>query len=282
MALILSGGAALGSWQAGVIWSLAAEHGMDFHSALGTSAGSINATAYRQGDLDRLRDLWRDVPRDAFLSFSPGISPPRLLSIEPVRKVLHEVIDEERCRKSERCWLYIISADLNGSGTNQAEFSPNPDEVWDGPLIEHILGSVAVPFVFAPVRVGENGSERVLVDGHLTSFAFLEPLVRRGVRDFIVVSVVHPGEAKTRSLSPRSFISSLIENLLRAQVDNSFALLRGNSDLPEGLRAFEVNPSKPLDMSVFLFKKDECRAAFDLGVEDATEAVGSWESRRFL
>ncbi|MBI5596592.1 MAG: patatin-like phospholipase family protein [Elusimicrobia bacterium] len=273
-ALILSGGAALGAWQGGVLWAFDARHGIPFGQVLGTSAGSINGAAYLQGSTALLKELWRDVPRGDFLDLSPRLVPPSLLSLDSVAGYLSGVISEERCRASKRCWFYAVAVDIAGGGTVQAQYSPEPGGPWDGPLLEHILGSIAVPFVFPPRRLAANGGPaRVFVDGHVTSFVDLAPILDRGALDLVFVSVIGARRAGTPRFGPRGFISTLINQLMRAQVDNSLAAV-AHRVASGGVRVFEFAPLEPLDMSVFLFKKEECRRAFDQGAADAALFVG--------
>lgn len=278
-ALVLSGGAALGAWQGGVLWALDKSHGIPFQQVLGTSAGSINGAAYLQGSTEMLRELWRDVPREDFLDFSPRLSPPSLLSLDSVGRYLSGVLSEERCRASKRCWFYAVAVDVAGGGTVQAQYSPEPDGPWDGPLLEHILGSIAVPFVFPPRRLAANGGPaRVFVDGHVTSFVDLAPILDRGALDLVFVSVIGPQRLQRPRFSPRGYVSTLINQLMRAQVDNSLAAV-AHRVAGGGVRVFEFTPSKPLDISVFLFRKEECRRVFDQGVGDAAGFVadpGRW------
>lgn len=266
-ALILSGGASLGAWQGGVLWELE-RRGLSFGQVLGSSAGSINGAAYFQGTVGMLNELWRDVPRESFLDWSPGIAPPHLMDLSSVGRYLRTVISEERCRAAKRCVYYAVAVDLNGAGTVQAEYSPEPGGRWDGDLIDHILGSVAVPFVFAPWRVpARNGTpERLFVDGHTSCFVDLGPLLDRGALDLLFVNIVSPQERPR--MAPRGFISTMINTLMQAQVTNALAAVKGRL-APSGVRVFEFTPSKPLDISVFLFKKHECRRIFDQGVADA-------------
>ncbi len=268
---VLSGGAALGSWQAGVLYALSRGCGWQAHSVVGTSAGAINGAAYLQGDFDLLKELWRSIPRDRFMKWSPGISPPRLFSLESVREYLKEVISEERCRDGRRCWLYSVAADISNGETFQSEFSPGGDEVWQGPLVDTILGSMAVPFVFPPARLPHENSEkkeRVLVDGHVTSRLFLDRLANRGVQDYLFLNVISDLEMNTPAYSPRRYIGTMIHQLLNAQIDNGLEPFRqGFKEL--GIRAFLLRPSSPLRVSVFKFDKNECRAAFELGEKDA-------------
>ncbi|MBI3299681.1 MAG: patatin-like phospholipase family protein [Elusimicrobia bacterium] len=268
-ALVLSGGAALGAWQGGVLWALEKNHGLSFPQVLGTSAGSVNGAAYFQGTTDLLRELWRDVPREAFLRFEPRLSPPSLFSLDSIAGYLGSVISEERCRAAKRCWFYAVAVDMGGAGTVQAQYSPEPGGPWDGPLLEHVLGSIAVPFVFPPRRLAANGSPaRLFVDGHLSSFVDLGPLLDRGALDLLFVSVIGPGRGTKPRLSPRGYVSAIINQLMRSQVDNT--LFAASDRIRRGgVRVFEFGPSRPLDISVFGFKKDECRRVFDQGVGDA-------------
>ncbi|MFA6028919.1 MAG: patatin-like phospholipase family protein [Elusimicrobiota bacterium] len=273
-ALILSGGAALGSWQGGVLHELCARRGWSLHSVLGTSAGSVNAAAYYQDGLEALREAWRDVPRRSFLRPRPRLFPPSLFAQAPVRAFLARFIDEERARARGRCWLYVVSADIRDGGLFQASFSPAAGGGrWDGPLVDCVLGSVAVPYLFPPVELAAGAAgprARLLVDGHLLSFADLRPLASRGARDFVFVTVVGRHAPRVPRLSPRGFTSALVGELLRAQVHNALAALDGPGE-EHGLRFFELDPLEPLKMGVFAFDREECRRSFDQGTRDAQE-----------
>lgn len=283
-AFVLSGGAALGAWQGGALFALSEEAGWRAHSVVGTSAGAINGAAYLQGDLPMLRELWRSIPRERFMKWSPGLTPPRLWSLDSVGEYLAEVISEETCRRGKRCWYYPVSADLAHGETFQPEFSPDPGGPWQGPLIEKILGSMAVPFLFPPARIehetpGTRG--RVLVDGHVTSSLFLDRLARRGVLDFYFINVISDAEMGRPSYTPRGLIGTLIHQLLEAQIENGLEPFRFGFE-ESGIRAFVLRPSKPLRVSVFRFDREQCREAFDQGIEDARAWAGNPGATRIL
>ena len=115
---------------------------------------------------------------------------------------------------------------------------------------------------------GNGRPPRTLIDGHVTSFVDLGKLAAEGARDFLFVNVLDAESERRPRFSPRGFISTLVHQLLRAQVDNSLAPLRRESE-ELGLRAFELGPSKPLTLGVFRFDRKECREAFELGNRDA-------------
>ena len=104
-ALILSGGAALGSWQAGVVYAFEREHGLSFHSVAGTSAGSLNGLAYFQDTIETLRELWRDVPGGVFLKYAISLRPPSLHSTRRYREHPrgYRLRFRAPCRKTSGC-----------------------------------------------------------------------------------------------------------------------------------------------------------------------------------
>jgi predicted acylesterase/phospholipase RssA len=283
LALILSGGAALGSWQGGVLCNLEAEYGLDFHSVLGTSAGSLNGVAYFQRNSQLLREVWRDVGGAGFMRWRPRLRPPSLYSQEALRKFLTPFVDEERCRRERRCWFYAVAADIGGSGVLQAEYSPEEGGPWTGSVLDHVLGSIAVPFLFPPVEIpAQDGApQRTLVDGHLTSFIDLERLIARGVRDFLFVNVVS-SEGRSGPLGNwRGFISRLINHMLVGQVSNSLASIRGRVE-ELGIRAYEFTPRKPLKIGVFAFNAEECRKGFDQGVQESRILMDNLQDFRII
>lgn len=269
IALVLSGGAALGSWQGGVLYALEKRHGVSFHSVAGTSAGSLNGAAYFQDRTQDLRSLWRDIPNGAFMKLAPRISPPSVYSQAAVRSYLAGIIDEESARRARRCWFYVLSVDLR-KGLDQAEYSPEPGGPWTAPLLDHILGSIAVPLLFPPVEVpAVNGAPgKTLVDGHLLSYIDLGRMVQRGALDFLFVNVASKTALSAPRYGARGYISTLVDRLLQGQIDGGLAGL-GYVAAAKGLRAFELNPGKPLGISVFGFKREECRRCFDRGEDDA-------------
>lgn len=267
IAVILSGGGAYGSWQGGALYRLA--HGLKFHSVLGTSAGCLNGFAYFQNDLETLKSLWRDIARDRFLKFSPRLTPPHIFSQKTLRSFLERFVNEEKCRRERKCWFYAVSVDILNDGICQATYSPEDGGPWDSPLLDHIMGSISIPFVMAPVEIPATagGKRKILFDGHVISFTALRPLIERGARDFLFLGVAGPTRHEGTNAGIAGMIHIVIHQLLRAQVANSMeAIAQAPPEL--GLRFFEFNPPRHLSLSVLGFKNHECRQGFDWGVED--------------
>jgi predicted acylesterase/phospholipase RssA len=269
IALILSGGAALGSWQGGAVYALEKELGFSFHSVAGTSAGSLNGVAYFQNKTETLKSMWRDMPDGSFMRFSPRLRPPSLYCGQSIRDYVGAMIDEEAVRRNPRCWFYAVSVDLS-RGLTQAEYSPEPDGPWDDPLLDHVLGSAGVPFVFPPVKIPmKNGARpKVLVDGHVLSHMDLSRIIERGALDLFFVNVASKVSLGSPRHTVRGYISTLVDQLLQGQIHGGLQSI-AHIVKDQGIRAFALHPAKPLNMSVFGFKKSECREAFDRGLADA-------------
>jgi predicted acylesterase/phospholipase RssA len=71
-ALVLSGGLALGAYEAGVLRSLHAR-GMTFDVICGSSMGALNGAMFAQRDLDALEVLWRSVASKPIKKLDPHV-----------------------------------------------------------------------------------------------------------------------------------------------------------------------------------------------------------------
>lgn len=278
-ALILPGGAALGAWQGGCLYGLV-QKGLSFHSVFGTSIGALNGCGYFQDTLERMWKVWRHMDRGAFFKLRPGIAPVSLFSQSHLRRYLEHHVDEERARRLKRCWFYVISADIASGTTHQATYSPEDSGPWDRPLLDHVLGSISIPFVLPPVTIPlDDSGQRILLDGNAKSYINLFPALRRGVKDLLFLSVVHPEELKSPAYGLRSYVTTLINQLLHGQIEHSLEALRVYTT---DVRAYVFHPSEPLKMKPLAFEPKQCREAFDAGLADADRLLATPEAWRVL
>jgi predicted acylesterase/phospholipase RssA len=277
--LILPGGAALGAWQAGCLYGMV-EKGMTFHSVFGTSIGALNGCGYFQDTLERMWKVWRNIDRSEFFRFRPQLSPVSMFSQHHLKRYLSHQIDEERAKRLKRCWFYVISADIASGATHQATYSPDDGGPWEGPLLDHVLGSISIPFVLPPVKIDvDGGASRMLLDGNAKSYINLFPALRRGVKDLIFLSVVHPHEMKNPLFGFRSYITTLINQLLHGQIEHSLEALRVYT---QDVRAYVFHPSQPLLMKPLSFANGPCREAFDQGLAESANLLATPEVWRVL
>jgi predicted acylesterase/phospholipase RssA len=262
IALVLPGGAALGSWQAGCLYGLV-EKGLSFHSIFGTSIGSLNGCAYFQDTLERMWKVWHDVRSSDFFRVRPKINPVSFFSQRHLRDYLAGHIDEERARRLKRCWFYIVSTDIAHGTTHQATYSPDEGGHWEGQLLDHVMGSISIPLLLPPVPVDGNGSgPRLLLDGNAKSYVNLLPAIERGARDLVFLSVVHPAELKSPAFGLRSYIGTLLNQLLQGQIDHSLDAPRLLAK-ERALRAYVFHPKELLKLRPLSFDTGPCGEVSD-------------------
>lgn len=212
-AFVLSGGANLGSVQAGMLTGLL-ESGITPDFVVGTSIGAANA-AYLAGDpsLERARELcrvWRTVrPKDVFpirplhalRSVTRGGS---LFSPEPVWRLLGNRLGFHRVEDAA-IPLRIVAT----------RFSDGAEVVFErGSVRDAILSSTALPLIFPPHEIeGE-----LYLDGGLSDQVPLEPAVAAGADRIYVLSVGFPCPPPVNRRSPRSLLMHSIGILLSQRI----------------------------------------------------------------
>ena len=152
-ALVLAGGGSLGAVQAGMLAALcAASEPIDF--VVGASVGAINAGYFAAeptlGRARRLEAIWRAITRHDVmpLTFSNAMNVLRrrgyLFDNNALRALLERHIPY-KLLENAAIPVHIVATDvLTGE---EAVLS-------QGPVIEAILASAAIPGIFPPVRIG--------------------------------------------------------------------------------------------------------------------------------
>jgi len=162
VAFVLSGGASLGAIQVGMLHALY-ERGIVPDVIVGTSAGAMNGAfiASRPQTVETaeaLAAVWRDLRRAqvfplnpltgllGFLGASDHLVPASGLRKLIARHVQHEALDEMPIP------LHVVAVDV---------ISGEELRLSNGPVVDAVLASAAIPGVVAPVRRGD----RTLMDG---------------------------------------------------------------------------------------------------------------------
>jgi len=193
--LALSGGAAKGAYQAGVMHRLALE-GLSWDIVAGVSCGSINAAGMAMHVLGEeleatswLRDQWfslntRDVhrrwcPFGRLSWWKKGIR-----NLAPLRRHLHRCIDPFRIKNSGR--QLIIGAVARGT-REWVEWTEVDADI----IVDAVMASAAIPFAFQPQWADppeDSGVEaQHYVDGGVRSIVPVESLVRVGCDEIDVI-----------------------------------------------------------------------------------------------
>ncbi len=198
-ALVLSGGAARGAFQVGVLRYL---EQLNWRPDLlcGSSIGAIHATAVGAGlSVGRLAELWRSAFRTRAKAFEPLQMLRRLLSphkpfsfsgAESIRNILLAEIDFTRLADSETS-VAIAAVELS---TAKTVYFTNQEIT-----VDHVLASAAAP-VFFPWRAA---GERYYFDGGLMANTPILPALERDAEQIVAV-LLSPVSAAALP-PPRSF-----------------------------------------------------------------------------
>ncbi|MGD9702893.1 MAG: patatin-like phospholipase family protein [Ilumatobacteraceae bacterium] len=181
-AFVLSGGAALGAVQVGMLQALETA-GIRPDLVVGTSVGAINA-AWIAGDpsgarLDDLEALWLSLRRGQVFPSGPaglfgllgrrsGLVDQRQLRRLISRHVTYELLEDAGVP------LHVVVTDvLTGRDVRLSR----------GPVIDAILASAAIPGVFSPVMI----SGRAYMDGGVVNNAAISHAVAEGATTVYVL-----------------------------------------------------------------------------------------------
>lgn len=200
-ALILAGGGSLGAVQVGMLRALV-ETGLEPSFVIGSSVGAINA-AYFAGSPDiagveRLSEIWCNLRRSDIFPLSlaalTGVLRRANAVIDPssLRRLVGTHLSYERIEQA-RLTLHIMATDQQGVSVRLSQ----------GPVIDAIMASAAVPGLFPPVSI----DGRPLIDGAIGANTPLRVAADLGARRIIVLPT---GYACALQDAPRGVVASML------------------------------------------------------------------------
>ena len=229
--LVLDGGGARGAYQIGA-WKALKEAGVKIAAVAGTSVGALNGALICMDDLERAEKIWSEmqfsrvmsVDDDWMKQFFQGeqkladiltelrrIFRDGGVDVGPLRKLIHENVDEEKIRNSgkEFCIVTFSLTDLK-------ELELSIEEIPEGKLEDFLLASAyLLGFKNEPMEDG-----RRYIDGGVVNNVPADVLIKRGYTDLIEIRIYGPGrEPRVRMpedgelyrIGPRVKLGSIIE-----------------------------------------------------------------------
>jgi NTE family protein len=265
LGLLLSGGGALGAWQAGALEALSAA-GLQFDKVLGFSAGAMAGATCAFGMLEDLVGFYRDADHVRVLRFGPGLRPPRLFSSEVLWETMKPFYDDIAAKRSIKCCLTVMTLRLRDLATVYSRFTPGGIGGWDGPLAAKLVASCAIPGIFPAVTFQERHGPAWHLDGGVRGRELMTMQGLESCRDVLVLEMVRPEETRLRTWSPSLFFKLRGRHICRAQIDHAVSSALSGPMPP---RVFRLAPSRFLDFSMLGFSSRNCVPALDLGRSDA-------------
>ena len=229
--LVLDGGGARGAYQIGA-WKALKEAGVKICAVAGTSVGALNGALICMDDMEKAERIWSEMQfshvmsvdddwmRQLFqgeqkigdvLSELGRIFRDGGVDVAPLRKLIHETVDEEKIRKCGKEFC-IVTFSL----TDMKELELSISDIPEGRLGDFLLASAyLLGFKNEPMEDGKR-----YIDGGIFNNVPADILVDKGYADLIEIRIYGPGrEPRVRlpedgemyRIGPRVKLGSIIE-----------------------------------------------------------------------
>ena len=251
--LVLEGGGAKGSFQIGA-WRALREAGIKIKGVSGVSVGALNGALICMDDPEKAEDIWHNINYSAGMDLNMNtgsiletavelkkLIKDRGVDITPLKKLLHETVDEEKIRNSH-CELFATTFSVS----DMKLLNIDVKSASEGKMEEILLASA-----FFPVFKTEKLSGKLYTDGGGFNNVPLDVLVDRGYQDVIVVRIYGPGYDREKKVK-----------------------------IPEGTNIYHIAPREELG-GVLEFDKKRSRKNMALGYLEASRLLYGLDGRRY-
>lgn len=228
--LVFDGGGARGAYQIGA-WKALKEADIKICAVAGTSVGALNGALLCMGDLEAAEAVWKEMSYSTILDmedevmeryFNKELSLKEVISelwkvlkdggvdIAPLRKLIHERVDEEKIRNSG-----ILFCLLTFSISDLKELDLSLEDIPEGLLEDYLLAS---SYLFGFKNEKLHG--KTYIDGGVINNVPLRSLLDREIKNIIEVRIHGPGrnprvrlpkDVIKYEISPRVKLGSIME-----------------------------------------------------------------------
>lgn len=263
-ALALSGGAALGAYQAGAIHALY-EAGLKIRYVAGSSIGALNGYLAATGEIEAMLSFWQKIDQKKLITINSFTKlffsgTPSLLTDDLQRKMVEQHVSLEKLKAAGR--EYICSTiSIN---TGKLYFFNGAEARTDKELQEFILASAAVPGVFPPVRIGDE----LFMDGGLVRNTPVEALEHKKTDAILAIS-----------MEPETYPAEQIQNTAQIALRTLSIFFRSQANdavqramLSRKRRSKKVlllRPHYPLELQQYEFDQKKISAILEQGYKEA-------------
>lgn len=248
LAFVLSGGAASGASQVGMLAALR-DAGVVPDIVVGTSVGAINGVmvASMQGaGVDRLTQVWSDIDRQEILGSSSIRCLPRLFRTrrhlfppDALRSLIQRNLPVDRFDSLPIRFAAVATHVADGS----------PTVLQGGELEPALLASAAIPGVFPRVEIDGQW----YFDGGVTANVPVRQAVELGARSVVVLDAAPPPSEREQPTNIAETLQYVASLLMRSQISADVTHMRGLCDLiqlprstPAGIGPFDFSRSAEL------------------------------------
>lgn len=264
--LFLSGGGALGSWQAGFIAAVYERYRPDFSLVAGFSVGSLNGISCALGRAGELEKMWTSVTAPGVMTVRPSLFPFSLYSIAPLRGLLTSFLGSSLTGYDGTCPFVSVAFATETARPHYTRYEKGLSP--ELPLMDALLASCAIPYVFPPVRTQDNGRRLTLVDGGVRGPVPIDFSLFEGMDAVLCVDLSLPPFRDGAAYSLRDEFERRARASMGMVMEEGLATLRKLQSPP---RLIRVTPRKPLPLRILEFNTEKCSRAFREGREQGFE-----------
>jgi NTE family protein len=259
LGLVLTGGGALGAWEAGCLEGLL-RGGLRFDRVIGYSSGALAGTGAFLGRMDELLERWRRIDEGRILRFSPQLSPLSLFSNAALFESVEAASDDDAAKRAANFDFTVVTVDAHLDRPAYHRF--HRKKAWDGPLAARLVASASIPTIFPSLEV----DGRIYYDGGIPCGEPLSYSSLEGCRTVFVVEMIRPEERGAKHWHPLRSYEQQGRDAALDQAETGIASLKALEFPPEIVR---VRPSTVLDYTMLDFSSASCAPAVEQGLEDA-------------
>jgi len=233
--IVLEGGGARGAYQVGA-WKALREAGVKIKGVSGTSVGALNGAMICMDELEKAEEIWSNISYADVLDVDPKIIDSlktmdfrsfdfsemaaemkravkgRGLNIDPLKKLIDSIADEEKIRNSE-CEFFATAFSV--SDVKEVNFDVRQAE--DGTVKDMLLASSYFPGFKNDKLFGKT-----FMDGGSVNNVPINVLTDRGYKDIIVIRIFGigvdreklfdiPDDVAIHRIEPRRNLGGILE-----------------------------------------------------------------------
>lgn len=269
--LVLEGGAMRGMYTAGVL-DVFMEQGITFDGIIGVSAGAlfgVNFLSNQAGRVLRYNKRFNADPN--YLGLRPLLRTGNIVDTDyAYRRVPREldIFDDEAYRRSDTPFYAVVT----NIKTGKPEYI-KIDSVYE--QMDMLRASGSMPFVSRPVKVGR----KLYMDGAIADSIPFEKFREMGYERLVVVLTKPDGYIKKPVPAPlaKAFYGRMypkFEERIGERHEMYNGTIRRLKKLEEKGEVFVLRPGTHVKISRVEKNPGRLQALFDVGVEDARDAMG--------
>ncbi|AFM11418.1 Patatin [Turneriella parva DSM 21527] len=263
-ALVLSGGAALGAYQAGAIRAIF-EAGLEVRCVAGSSIGALNGYLTATRSIGTMLKFWQEIDQRRLITIQSFTklffsASPSLLTDQLQRKLVEEHVRIKDLQQAS-CEYICAAISLN---TGKLHYFSGGEAKTDTELQQYILASAAVPGVFPPVQIGHE----LYMDGGLVRNTPVEAVEHKKVDAVIAISMEPESYPKEPLVNTAQIALRTLSIFFRSQADDAITRAE-NSRKRKAKKLLLLRPKLPLEMQQYEFDQKKIVRLLEQGYHEA-------------